>query len=625
MNFQTPLAFSLAALLPIVVALYLLKLRREERHVSSTYLWRTLVRDTAANAPWQKLTPNLLLLLQLLFLLALILALARPFYWTEAATGAHLILVIDTSASMGATDVAPHRLGAAIQAAQQWINNLPAGGRVTLIEAGSQTRVPVSGASGPEALAALQALRPGPAGADFDSALTLAAAMAAREPDSDIVILSDGQVAAPAHLTVPGRVHFIPLGNSPRNQAIGALTLQAESGGASWTAFVQMINWDTQAAQRRLVLYADGQLFAARDVTLFPHQPYAVSVPGFAPDVRVVEARWEGADDLAVDDAAWAVPPTAAQVAVNLVTDGNRFLEVALDLLPNVELTVNAPLTRSIPAPAVQLTVFDATLPDGAWPEGHLLFIAPFRSTEFFSVTGAVLRPTLVPVAANDPLLQYAEADWRELVVQSAVRISLPAWGRAVLLDATSSAPMLIVGEAAGRRIGVLAFDLRQSDLPLRVAFPVLLANLAAALTPGGGWGIPPSVQAGQPVIIPAPPQAAAVTVRAPDGRAYQLTPADGRVVFEHTDRAGVYTVQAEATTELARFTVNLFSATESNIAPRDTLPISGAGSAAPPTRLRGRNEWWPPIAWLALALLVAEWLLAHRGQLAQILNWKGR
>src|SRR5512147_2236894 len=90
MSFLTPLAFALAALLPVIVALYFLKLWREEQPISSTYLWRTLVRDTAANAPWQRLKPNLLLLLQLLFLLALILALARPFTWSASAAGSHL-------------------------------------------------------------------------------------------------------------------------------------------------------------------------------------------------------------------------------------------------------------------------------------------------------------------------------------------------------------------------------------------------------------------------------------------------------------------------------------------------------------------------------------------------------
>lgn len=632
MNFLTPLAFSLAALLPIIVALYFLKLRREERRVSSTYLWRTLVRDMAANAPWQKLKPNLLLLLQLLFLVALILALARPFVWSEAAAGSHLILVVDTSASMGATDVQPNRLGAAVASARRLSESLPTGGRVTVIEAGSQVRVPVSGATNPgAALTALAALRPGPAGADFDSALTLASAMAAREPDSDIVILSDGCIRLSDNLILPGRVRYIPVGQDGENQAIGAFSIQAESAGRSLTAFAQVVNYGVQTARRRLVLRdaSDGQLLAVRDLTLIPGKPQAITAPGLPSEVSAVEARLEGQDSLVTDDVAWAVPPSAARVTVNLVTPGNRFLETAFRLMPNIQLSVNQPLTFNLqlstfnlqPSTFNALTIFDSVIPT-VTVTGNLLFIAPPDSTEWFSVTGVVLTPTLAPVTTDDPLLRYAEADLRDVVVRDAVRVALPKWGRAALVDSNTGAPLLIVGEAEGRRVGVLAFDLRASDLPLRVAFPILMANLLDALTPGGAAGVPLNVEPGRAVAIPAPPQASAVVIRAPDGREYAPPLSAGRAVFEQTNLPGVYEIAWRSNDQWqtgGQFAVNLFSPAESDITPRDTLPIGGAGAAGEQALPRARNEWWRPLAWAALILLVAEWLLSHRGQLARI------
>ena len=76
MSFLAPLALALAALgLPILI-LYMLKLRREEQVVSSTMLWQQVLRDQQANAPWQRLRRNLLLLLQLLLLFLLVMALA---------------------------------------------------------------------------------------------------------------------------------------------------------------------------------------------------------------------------------------------------------------------------------------------------------------------------------------------------------------------------------------------------------------------------------------------------------------------------------------------------------------------------------------------------------------------
>ncbi len=627
MNFIAPLAFGLAALLPIIVALYFLKLRREERRISSTYLWRTLVRDTAANAPWQRLKPNWLLLLQLLFLIALILALARPFTWSEAAAGSHLILVIDTSASMSATDVKPNRLAEAVAAARRLIEGLPNSTRITVIEAGAQVSVPVSGANDPgAAINALDALQPGPAGADMTSALTMAAAVAAREPDSEVVILSDGRVTLPdaPRLTLPGRVRYIAIGTDNDNQAIGAFSLQAEAGGRNLTAFVQAVNYGTRDAQRRLLVYADGQLLAARDLAFAPGGSQVLTLPGLPGEAHALEARLEGQDALATDDRAWAVPPSTGKVALRIVGSGNRFLETALRLMPNAEITLVRPdeFTSSDRSDQVNgLTVFDSFVPTGTLPNGNLLFIAPPRSTEAFSVTGRIDRPTPAAVVADDPILHYT--DWRDVAVQDAARLSLPVWGRAVIVDNTTNAPLLVIGEQDGRRIAVLAFDLRRSDLPLRVTFPILIANLIDALVPGGVAGVPTSVEPGRPLSIAAPPQASAIIVHTPDGQSHPLTPVNGGVLFEQTDQMGAYEIAAQDETgqwrEVGRFAVNLFNPDESDVMPRATLPIAAADAVSTQGLPRARNEWWLPMAWIALVLLVAEWLLVHRGNLVRL------
>ena len=79
MPFATPLALLGLLFLPAVVAMYLLKLRRDEAVVPSTLLWQRLVADVEANAPWQRLRRSLLLLLQLLLVILLAALAARPF------------------------------------------------------------------------------------------------------------------------------------------------------------------------------------------------------------------------------------------------------------------------------------------------------------------------------------------------------------------------------------------------------------------------------------------------------------------------------------------------------------------------------------------------------------------
>ena len=59
MSFLTPLALALGISLPIVVVFYLLKVRRHDEEVSSTFLWNDLIRDLAAHEPLQRLKWNL--------------------------------------------------------------------------------------------------------------------------------------------------------------------------------------------------------------------------------------------------------------------------------------------------------------------------------------------------------------------------------------------------------------------------------------------------------------------------------------------------------------------------------------------------------------------------------------
>ena len=74
MSLLAPLGLIGLLALPVIVALWMLKLRRPEREVSSTFLWQHLVRDVEANSPWQRLRRSLLLLLQLLCALLLVAA-----------------------------------------------------------------------------------------------------------------------------------------------------------------------------------------------------------------------------------------------------------------------------------------------------------------------------------------------------------------------------------------------------------------------------------------------------------------------------------------------------------------------------------------------------------------------
>ena len=113
MTFLAPAAAALAITLPVIVALYFLRIRRPTRVVPALHLWPSQIRDRQANVPWQRLRPSWLLFLQLLAAAALVAAAVQPVLPAGASLARHSIVLLDASASMQATDVTPSRLAEA--------------------------------------------------------------------------------------------------------------------------------------------------------------------------------------------------------------------------------------------------------------------------------------------------------------------------------------------------------------------------------------------------------------------------------------------------------------------------------------------------------------------------------
>ena len=102
----TPIQWALLGAIPVgIVLLYFLKLRREPVEVPSTYLWSRTIEDLHVNSLMQRLRRNLLLLLQLAAVLLAALALLRPGHHGEQASQDRSVFLLDSSASMLATDV----------------------------------------------------------------------------------------------------------------------------------------------------------------------------------------------------------------------------------------------------------------------------------------------------------------------------------------------------------------------------------------------------------------------------------------------------------------------------------------------------------------------------------------
>jgi hypothetical protein len=690
--FTTPLALLGLLFVPAVIAMYLLKLRRDEAVVPSTLLWTRLVADVEANAPWQRLRRSLLLLLQLLLVIALGLLAARPFLERPAGLARDIVLVMDTSASMAATDVVPDRLTAAKQVAIDALKDLPTGGKVSLIAADRTARIVINETSDlTRVRQAIESIPVTESRGDLGDALELASKLAARSGDAQILVATDAALASKPTGRVAAPIKVLSVGRDRKNQAIVALAVRTAPSAVTRSVFVSVANLDLEAANRRLELWGDDRLLEVRDVKLDPQARSDVIIDDLPREVGTVEIRLVGPDpavqsapdQLSVDDRAWAVIPPDRKRLVLVVGEGDPYLETALSFLPDVELfgvtpAEYGPATDRKDGRPWDLVIFEDFLP-ATLPKTPVLAIAPPRSGPLGDVSGTLKNPGIGSLDPDEPVLRYVDLSTTH--ISEAVKLTVPTWARAIV-PGPRGAPLLYSGTRDGINSAVLAFEPRQSDLPLQVAFPILFANLTGELM-GTSTAPTEAVAPGTPIQLHIPSGAVGLSVVAPDGTETRLAPsstvgAGTAVTFAATDRLGIYTVtpipdpdataapSASALTSSSappsssagaspigasgapeaptvddpmapvRFVVALFDVDESTIAPGSPATIEALGSAgaggspapgasgapapspAATERPTTHDELWVPIVLLVLVGLCVEWALFHRDGLVR-------
>ena len=174
-----------------------------------------------------------------------------------------------------------------------------------------------------------------------------------------------------------------------------------------------------------------------------------------------------------------------------------------------------------------------------------VLLIAPPATSDLGEVTGTLTDPGIGTLSPDEPILKFVDLSTRPHRARR--RSSRRRRGRGRSSRVPRARPSSTSARPTGQRAGVLAFLPRNSDLPLQVAFPLLIANLTGELF--GGSAAPTTALApGDPVTLPMPAGATSIVVTRPDGSTVELAPATAgaaSVTFSQTDLLGVYTASA--------------------------------------------------------------------------------
>lgn len=424
MTWLSPLVAGIAAAvaIPVLLILYFLKLRRRDIEISSTFLWKKAIEDLQANAPFQRLRKNILLLLQLLALGALLFAAGQPTTRSSMLTRGRHVIVIDVSASMNALDGESSlqlRLDKAKKDAlsvvdglkeQQLLSVSPAD-EAMVITFGIFAEVVQSWTSDKNALrSAINSIQPRETPTRFSHALGLIQAQAPQRTFVDdntgqvldrppgrigtIHIFSDGRIvdAADTIFGPEDDVRYYPVGSAEATN-IGVVAVRADREFSDPTKLVVYAGVQSTDVGKRTVdveLRIDGEppIVMVSEVEIpgsirdDPANPNSALKPGRAGVEFKLNRPEEGIarvivrpssaentsnmkpDMLGVDNEAWVVIPRSSELTVALVTNDGFGIAELLEVLPLARVDVMTPSEFESALRAGRDRVYDAVVLD---------------------------------------------------------------------------------------------------------------------------------------------------------------------------------------------------------------------------------------------------------------------
>lgn len=624
--------------IPLVVLFHMRHTTPVVRDVPSLRFWRQATREETHEERFKRPPINLLFLLHILLVAAIAFALTRPA--VSSALGGlgsrteprHVILLLDGSTSMAARDTASGetRFAEAAKVADEQLAALQNGDVATVVLMGTHSTT--LAANDPEGIRAVRerlATTPLPGGrVDLDDALTLVKDLLLPSMRDEIVVVTDGALAADPSVVseIGAAIELVRVGGDiADNVAITDIaTRGSPSNPGEQQLYARLVNFGAAAISAPVVILADGIELSRADVTVPPAggvQEITQTLPEGAATVTV---RLELTDALADDNIASSVLVQGEEFGLRilLVSDIPTALQRALAVLPGSEITLRSPVEAAAARDlgSFDLVVYEHELPATRFPDAPVLIVDP-PEAGLLPTRGVMANPTAIRIRAQDPLL-------------TGVELAGVTFGQApvIVLDGGSteivgaeSGPLIFRGTTpdSDQPMIVLAFDVAESNLPQRVAFPILVANIANELAPSP---LPASAPLGEPIIYRPHGAAASIRITNPAGEQIDLPLATAEsettfdavreIAFADTGTVGEYRVEEldTAGNVLAggRFIVNAGHVRESDLTPNADLGNILAGSDAGADGGSGESlsDLWPVLVAAAFALLLIEWIL---------------
>jgi len=608
MQLLHPAMLSVLGLIPVLILIHMLKPKPKPVEVTNLFLWQTVLKEQAGQTRISRLKKNLPLLLQILIVLLTALALAQPVFTYLTKKSGNIILVIDTSASMKTRGASGTRFDQVIEKALEILDRPKASQQALIIEAGYQPKL-VTGfePDSKKVKSLVKDLQPSDTPADLEKAVSLAISFVDPSREDIVYLLTDGAGFDVWNLLKrhPG-IEPVIVSGGKKNIGITKFVFRKTPGNRNdYEILLEVVNFTPLPVACPIRLTVGRSIILETKIRVEGEEkkrlvlPYSGLMTGIAKIVIDVD------DAFTVDNTAYAALSAAEDIWVLLVSKGNYFLDKLLGAYPNV--MVNR-VTKITPSSWLEQTRrHDLVIVDRmdfpATENGNFILIDAFSPSIPVVKTDRTAYPEILDWDAESPLM--SGIDPAGLIVEQAAILTGDPTVTPVI--EASDTGLMYTYERGGFRSVLLNFDITRSDLPLRVAFPVLFGNIINWLNPQKLDFSTLQTRAGEPIEIYADPQTDRLFIR-PPGEKWETHPVrSNRLTYTETNRVGIYTVKER--NKRRHFAVNLANESESDI----RSPVIDSDITRPGPGLRAKETaagWplWPLLIVSALVVLMMEW-----------------
>ena len=630
----------------VVTAFYILKLRRRRVLVPFGPLWQRITRENETTALFRRLKRIFSWLLQmvLVFMLSWAIGFADPKLKADPRDAHHTVLVIDSSASMQARDLLSGRLMAAKKEAKRFIGDLGRNDWLMILKMDGEPTALGSFTQNKLFLGkTVDGILPSDTPANVERTLDIAIDALQGKKNPRLILLTDGgginiEKKLPRNIAFEAKV----IGRAGDNVGIVAFNVRRHlTDPRTYEAYVEVHNFSSVKVECEIFLHlvVDGKPGSCPPGYEYDRELKTCANPQGATPSFKLEPRGEmkrvfsnlssdggrlvaaisvrGIRDIfPLDNRAFALLPRRRSTRIALVSKGNLFLELVLLLDPLNKVTRISP-EKFKPGGPFDVTIFDNVTPPVGGAAGKFLYLNPKgKYSPFYSKKGRkkpYKAPTVYSYQKKHPLLRWTA--FKDLNILAATPLTTGRKDRVLvkgILSSGKTIPLLVERRTDESRIIALAFDLKESDMPLRWSFPIFLPSLIAYFSGRSSEALS-SFRIGKTWHIPVPAGVRGVVIQDPKRVRHIVPIVDRRAVFMG-HLAGFYKIYRQnGKRELLTLAANLASAAESSLKPPARLALAGRQAAGITMRSVYEREIWFYLIIAALIIICIEWLTYNR------------